>query len=111
MIFNPVGLQARQTGSSIRMKVLLRTMLLDTTAHQDILIKQALRCSIAPLREIQQGLQIFQRVRPDRLAAGLSRRHALTLKPKASAIKVKCSLLTNILPAARYVGKTPICAF
>jgi hypothetical protein len=42
MIFNLVGLQARQTGSSIKTKVLLRVMLLDTTAHQDVLIKQAL---------------------------------------------------------------------
>ena len=46
MIFNPVGLQDRQTGSSIRTKVLLRTMLLDTTAHQDVLVKQALRAFI-----------------------------------------------------------------
>jgi len=42
MIFNLVGLKARQTRSSIRTKVLLRAMLLDTTAHQDVLIKQAL---------------------------------------------------------------------
>ena len=43
MIFNLVWLQARQTRSSIKTKVLLRVMLLDTTAHQDVLIKQALR--------------------------------------------------------------------
>ena len=42
MIFNLVGLQARQTGSSIKTKVLLRVMLLDTTIHQDVLVKQAL---------------------------------------------------------------------
>ena len=42
MIFNLVGLQTRQTGSSIRTKVLLRAMLLDTTAHQEVLVKQAL---------------------------------------------------------------------
>src|SRR4051812_35002608 len=42
MIFNLAGLQARQTGSSIKTKVLLRVMLIDTTAHQDVLIKQAL---------------------------------------------------------------------
>jgi hypothetical protein len=42
MIFNLVWLQARQTGSSIKTKFLLRVMLLDTMAHQDILIKQAL---------------------------------------------------------------------
>ena len=43
MIFNLVWLQARQTGSSIKTKVLLRVMLLDTTVHEDDLIKQALR--------------------------------------------------------------------
>src|SRR4051812_18821389 len=43
MIFNLIWLQARQTGSSIKTKVLLRIMLLDTTAHQDVLIKQALK--------------------------------------------------------------------
>jgi hypothetical protein len=42
MIFNLVGLQARQTGSSIKTKVLLRVMLLDTTVHQDVLVKQSL---------------------------------------------------------------------
>ena len=42
MIFNLVWLQARQTRSSIKTKVLLRVMLLDTTVHQDVLIKQAL---------------------------------------------------------------------
>ena len=40
MIFNLVGLQARQTGSSIKTKVLLRVMLLDTTIYQDFLVKQ-----------------------------------------------------------------------
>src|SRR4051812_3458307 len=42
MIFNLAWLQARQTVSSIKTKVLLRIMLLDTTTHQDVLIKQAL---------------------------------------------------------------------
>ena len=43
MIFNLVGLQARQTGYSTKTKILLRVMLLDTTGHQDVLIKQALK--------------------------------------------------------------------
>src|SRR4051794_4043791 len=43
MIFNLVWLQARQTGSSIKTKVLLRVMLIDTTVHQEILVKQALK--------------------------------------------------------------------
>jgi hypothetical protein len=42
MIFNLPGLQARQTGSSTRTKVLLRAMLLDTVVQQVLLIKQAL---------------------------------------------------------------------
>src|SRR4051812_9333757 len=42
-------LEARQTGSSIKTKVLLRVMLIDTTVHQEILVKQALRAG-------QQGL-------------------------------------------------------
>jgi transposase len=46
MIFNLVGLQAQQTGSSTQTKVLLRAMLLHTTIHQDALIKQALRMGI-----------------------------------------------------------------
>src|SRR3954469_8994508 len=43
MIFNLVWLPARQTGSSIRTKVLLRIMLRDTTVCEDDLVKQALR--------------------------------------------------------------------
>jgi hypothetical protein len=43
MIFNLAGLQARQTGSSTRTKVLLKIMLRDTTVCQDDLVKQALR--------------------------------------------------------------------
>src|SRR4051812_16899017 len=42
MIFNLVWLPARQTGSSTRTKVLLRTMLRDTTVCEDDLVKQAL---------------------------------------------------------------------
>ena len=42
MIFNLAGLQSRQAGSSTRAIVLLRAMLIDTTVHQDVLIKQAL---------------------------------------------------------------------
>src|SRR3954453_17894392 len=43
MIFNLVWLPARQTGSSTRTKVLLRTMLRDTTVCEDDLVKQALK--------------------------------------------------------------------
>src|SRR5687768_14556046 len=43
MIFNLVWLPARQTGSSIRTKVLLRIMLRDTTVCEDDVVKQALR--------------------------------------------------------------------
>ena len=43
MVFNLVGLQARQTGSSTRTKVLLRIMLRNTTVCEDDLVKQALR--------------------------------------------------------------------
>jgi NADPH:quinone reductase-like Zn-dependent oxidoreductase len=86
MIFNLVGLKARQTGSSIRTKVLLRAMLLDTTAHQDVLIKQALTVlapfgrfveigkrdieenNALPLRAFNQNLT-FSAVDMDRLAA------------------------------------------
>src|SRR3954462_2458701 len=56
MIFNLVGLKARQTRSSIRTKVLLRAMLLDTTAHQDVLIKQALRALLTRLLPSVLGL-------------------------------------------------------
>src|SRR4051812_14396580 len=42
MIFNPVWLPARQTGSRTRTKVLFRIMLHDTTACEDDLVKQAL---------------------------------------------------------------------
>jgi hypothetical protein len=46
MIFNLVWLQARQTGSSIKTKVLLGVMLIDTTVHQEILVKQALKVDV-----------------------------------------------------------------
>jgi hypothetical protein len=42
MIFNLAGLQSRQAGSSTRAIVLLRAMLIDTTVHHDVLLKQAL---------------------------------------------------------------------
>src|SRR5215217_2702160 len=67
MIFNLVWLPARQTGSSIRTKVLLRIMLRDTTVCEDDLVKQALslsrlnhwlpRCQAEP--EVMQGTADF----------------------------------------------------
>src|SRR5688500_10752805 len=59
MIFNLVWLPARQTGSSTRTKVLLRSMLRDTTACQDDLLKQALTADLEWYENSLEGLIAF----------------------------------------------------
>src|SRR4051812_9163658 len=75
MIFNLVWLQARQTGSSIKTKVLLRVMLIDTTVHQEILVKQALSANPLPSCETEDkeitctGTSFLSTVRSSTLSA------------------------------------------
>src|SRR5688572_4277859 len=58
MILNLARVQSRQAGSSTRAIILLRAMLIDTTIHQDVLIKQALTAGVVSLALLTASVQV-----------------------------------------------------